>query len=468
MLGKTKKLHFVGIGGIGMSGIAELLLNYGYKITGSDLLKTPITARLEEIGAEIQYSHNSSNIRNNIDVVVKSSAVTNSNIEIRTAIEKNIPVIRRAEMLCEIMRMKLGICISGTHGKTTTTSMTGMILTEAGFLPTLVIGGVLKNFDSNAVLGKSKYIVVEADEYDRSFLSLTPTIAGICNIEEEHVDCYPTMKDLEKAFLQFANAVPFFGLIVACIDDPVVKQIYPEFEKRICTYGLDNNAMVRAENIIFDNFDSTYDLQYLGKKLGTIHLSLPGIHNIQNSLLAASIALELEIPFEDIRNGLEKFTGVYRRFEKKGYVNDILVYDDYAHHPTEVRKTLEAIKEGSDRRIITVFQPHLFTRTKMFYRKFAEALIISDVLIINDIYPAREEPIEGITGKLISDVVHDLHHRNVYFIKNRKDIPLKLLHITISGDLVITMGAGNIFEVSEEFVRLLEKQTATQSQKNNV
>ena len=415
MLGKTKKLHFVGIGGIGMSGIAELLINYGFKITGSDLLCSHVTERLEKMGAQITYEHNAVNVQNDVDVVVKSSAVTNENIEIKTAMKKNIPVIRRAEMLAELMRMKKGICIAGTHGKTTTTSMTGMILTEAEMLPTLVIGGVVKNFDSNAVLGKSQYIVVEADEYDRSFLSLSPIIAAITNIEEEHVDCYPTIADLENAFLQFANSVPFFGLIIACIDDPAVKRILPRFEKRICTFGLDKRASVRAENIKQSHFESEYDLVYANKKLGTINLSLPGLHNIQNSLLAASIALELEIPFIDIRNGLLKFTGVYRRFERKGFVNDIFVYDDYAHHPTEVKRTVQSIKQGTARRVIAVFQPHLYTRTKMFYRQFAEALMDSDVIIINEIYPAREEPIEGITGKLISDVAEELGHKPVSY-----------------------------------------------------
>ena len=465
MLGRTKKLHFVGIGGIGMSGIAELLINYGYKITGSDLLKSLVTERLEKMGAEITYQHKAANVHKDVDVVVKSSAVTDVNIEIKTAFKRNIPVIRRAEMLYELMRMKKGIGIAGTHGKTTTTSMTGMILTEAGLLPTLIIGGVVKNFDSNAVLGKSKYIVVEADEYDHSFLSLTPIIAGINNIEEEHVDCYPTVEELENAFLQFANSVPFFGLIVACIDDPAVKRLLPRFEKRLCTFGLDKNATVRADNIRYSNFESEYDLIYKHKKLGTINLSLPGVHNIQNSLLAASIALELEIPFIDIRNGLQKFKGVYRRFERKGFVNDILVYDDYAHHPTEVKRTLQGVKEGSARRLISVFQPHLFTRTKMFYRQFAEALMISDVIIINDIYPAREDPIEGVTGKLISDVAHELGHKKVYFFKDSEDIPYELIKISKSGDFVITMGAGNVFQVSEKFVQLLEKQNATQSKK---
>ncbi len=465
MLGKTKKLHFVGIGGIGMSGIAELLINYGYKISGSDLLKSPVTERLEKMGAEITYEHKASNINKDVNVVVKSSAVTDSNVEIKTALKKNLPVIRRAEMLSELMRMKFGISVAGTHGKTTTTSMTGMILSEAGLTPTLIIGGVVKNFDSNAVLGKSKYIVVEADEYDRSFLSLSPIIAGVCNIEPEHVDCYPTQDELENAFLQYCNSVPFFGLIVACIDEPTVRNILPRFQKRLCTYGLSKEAMVRAKNIRYSNFESEYELYYQNKKLGSINLHLPGVHNVQNSLLAASIGLELEIPFIHIRNGLEKFTGVYRRFERKGFENDILIYDDYAHHPTEVKKTLQGIRDSSARRIVSIFQPHLFTRTKMFYREFAEALFNSDVIIINDIYPAREKPIEGVTGRLIYDVVKEMGHKNVHFIENRTDIPELLLSLTKSGDFVITMGAGNIFQVADNFVTLLENKSKTNKKK---
>ncbi len=465
MLGKTKIIHFVGIGGIGMSGIAELLLNYGYKITGSDLLKTPVTEKLERMGAKVYYCHNSKHITD-ADVVVKSSAIKSDNIEIRTALTKKIPVIRRAEMLSELMRMKYGISIAGTHGKTTTTSMVGMILAEAGLKPTLIIGGKVKNFNSTSVLGNSKYIVVEADEFDHSFLTLSPIIAGITNIEPEHLDCYPTIKDLETAFLQYANSVPFFGLIIACLDDKKIKEIIPQFEKRLCTYGVDSEANVRAINIKFKNFTSQYDLVYEKKRLGPIHLQLPGIHNIKNSLLAATVALELEISFNYIRNGLAKFKGVYRRFEKKGCINDILVYDDYAHHPTEIMATLKGIRNSSIRRIVVVFQPHLYSRTQKFYEEFARTLSLSDLLIVTDVYPARETAILGINGKLIVDSAIKQGNTNVIYIENKEDVPNKLLEITKSGDIVITMGAGDIYKVSEKFLSMLGKNVKTKNKKD--
>jgi len=465
MLGKTKIIHFVGIGGIGMSGIAELLLNYGYKISGSDLLKTSVTEKLERMGAKVYYCHNSKHITD-ADVVVKSSAIKSDNIEIRTALAKKIPVIRRAEMLSELMRMKYGISIAGTHGKTTTTSMVGMILAEAGLKPTLIIGGKVKNFNSTSVLGNSKYIVVEADEFDRSFLTLSPIIAGITNIEPEHLDCYPTIKDLETAFLQYANSVPFFGLIIVCLDDKKIKEIIPRFEKRLCTYGVNSEADVRAVNIKFKNFTSQYNLIYEKKRLGPIHLQLPGIHNIKNSLLAATVALELEISFNYIRNGLAKFKGVYRRFEKKGCINDILVYDDYAHHPTEIMATLKGIRNGSIRRIVVVFQPHLYSRTQRFYEEFARALSLSDLLVVTDVYPARETAIPGINGKLIVDSAIKQGNRNVIYIENKEDVPNKLLEITKSGDIVITMGAGDIYKVSEKFLSMLEKDVKTKNKKD--
>ncbi|MBS3740769.1 MAG: UDP-N-acetylmuramate--L-alanine ligase [Candidatus Cloacimonetes bacterium] len=457
MLGKTKKLHLIGIGGAGMSGIAELLINYGFQITGSDLRQTNITEKLEKMGAKISYKHETKHITDDVDVVVKSSAIEGDNVEVRAAQKKKIPVIRRAEMLSELMRMKFGISIAGTHGKTTSTSMVGMILQAAQLQPTLIIGGIVKNFDSNAVLGDSDYIVVEADEFDRSFLSLSPIIAGITNIEEEHVDCYADTQELETAFLQFANSVPFFGLIVACVDDPKVKHLIPRFKRRYCTYGINSKAEVRAKNIKFKNFNSEYDLIYKGERLGTIELQLPGLHNIKNSLLAATIALELDIPFIDIRNGLLRFSGVYRRFEKKAFINDILVYDDYAHHPSEIKATLTAIRAASARRVITIFQPHLYSRTQLFYKEFAHSLKESDVVIINDIYPAREEPIAGVSGKLIYDELKKTGRKNIKFIKKKENIPDYLFKIIKSGDLVITMGAGDVFEAGEQFIELLRE-----------
>lgn len=466
MFGKTNKLHFVGIGGNGMSGIAELLINKGYIISGSDLVETPITKKLEKMGAKIKYTHNAANIAA-ADVVVKSSAIEDSNCEIIAAKKSKIPVIRRAEMLSELMRMKYGFCIAGTHGKTTTTSMLGLILTEAGLQPTLVIGGVVKNFDSNAILGKSEYIVVEADEYDRSFLTLTPIVAGITNIEEEHVDCYKNTEELESAFVQYANSVPFFGAIVASVDDETTRKIIPQFEKRVITFGTSKKADVRAENITFENFSSQFELIFKSEKLGTIELHQPGIHNIRNALLSIAIALEQQVPFIDIRNGLMKFRGVYRRFEKIAFINDILVYDDYAHHPSEVQETISAIRSSTARRLIVIFQPHLFSRTKMFYQQFAEVLSKADLIIIAGIYPAREKPIAGISGRLISDTLKEMGCAKANYIANLKDIPKHLISVVKSGDFVITMGAGDVYKSGLEFVEIFKKKQDNLNGKSN-
>lgn len=455
-LGKTKQLHFVGIGGIGMSGIAELLLLYGYRITGSDVRATEITERLKQLGARIMYEHRAENITN-ADVVIRSSAIKDNNIEIVAAKKLGIPVIRRAEMLYELTRMKYSITVAGTHGKTTTTSMVGMILTEAGIKPTLIIGGVVRNFNSTTVPGDSNYIVVEADEYDRSFLALSPIIAGITNIEPEHMDCYPTLDDLEDAFLQYANKVPFFGLIVACLDDRNVQKLLPKFEKRVCTYGLNPEAKIRGEDIVFQDFTTKYNFIYNNKMLGDIYLQLPGMHNVRNSLFAAAVALELEIPFEKIRSGLAKFSGVYRRFERKGFIDDILVYDDYAHHPTEIAATLQGIKNDCDRRIIAVFQPHLYSRTQRFYREFADALSIADIFVVTDVYPAREIPIPDVTGRLVIDTAIEKGNLNCLYVGDKAKIPETLMQITKPGDIVITMGAGDIYKVGERFVELLKQ-----------
>jgi UDP-N-acetylmuramate--alanine ligase len=455
-LDKTKQLHFVGIGGIGMSGIAELLLRYGYKITGSDVRNTCVTKRLEQLGAHITYRHRAENIAN-ADIVIHSSAIKDDNIEIVTAKKHGIPVIRRAEMLYELTRMKYSITVAGTHGKTTSTSMVGMILTEADIKPTLIIGGVVKNFNSTTVPGDSDYIVVEADEYDRSFLVLSPVIAGITNIEPEHMDCYPTLDDLEDAFLQYANKVPFFGLIVACLDDMNVQKLLPKFTKRVCTYGLNPDAKVRAEHITFQDFTTKYNFIYKDEMLGDIHLQLPGMHNVRNSLFAAAVALELEIPFEKIRSGLAKFSGVYRRFERKGFIDDILVYDDYAHHPTEIAATLEGIRNDCDRRIIAVFQPHLYSRTQRFYREFADALSIADLFIVTDVYPAREIPIPDVTGQLVINTAIDKGNLNCLYVEDKMEIPETLMQIAKPGDIVITMGAGDIYKVGEKFIELLKQ-----------
>jgi UDP-N-acetylmuramate--alanine ligase len=462
MLGRTKKIHFIGIGGIGMSGIAEFLFNQGLEISGSDMKKTDLTAHLESLGIKITEGHDPELIRD-ADVVVKSSAVKDDNAEIVAAKSMKIPVIRRAEMLAEITRMSFSIGISGTHGKTTTTSMTGMVLEAAGLDPTIIVGGKVKNFGSNNVMGSGKYIVVEADEYDHSFLSLTPCIAGITNVDEDHLDCYRNLDDIKGAFIEYANKVPFFGSVIACLDDPGVQAILPHINKKIVTYGLSRQADVQALNIQMKNFATTYDLAFKGYKLGKISMNVTGKHNIQNSLLAATIGLELDIPFKSIQDGMAAFSGVYRRFELKGEEQSITVYDDYAHHPTEILATLEGFKDSVDRRIVALFQPHLYSRTRDLYEKFGKAFFSCDCLILAPIYPARELPIPGITSKLIADVAIQSGHHQVHTVDDNARIVEETIALLKPDDILITMGAGNIWQYGEEILNELKKSIDTNS-----
>ncbi len=452
MLGRTKKIHFVGIGGIGMSGIAELLLNQGFVISGSDLKLSPITKHLQKKGVKIVEGHNSKLI-NDVDVIVKSSAVQNDNPEIAAALVQKIPVIRRAEMLSEIMRMSYGIGIAGTHGKTSTTSMVGSILSAANLDPTVIVGGIVKNYGSNNLLGSGEYIVVEADEFDRSFLTLSPIIAGITNIEADHLDCYKDLAGVKSAFVEYANKVPFFGSVIACLDDPGIQSIIPDIQKDIFTYGFSKQAKLRAGDIEMKDFKSRYTAIFENRKLGKINLNVMGEHNILNSLLALGIGLELEIPFAHIEKGLANFNGVFRRFEWKGSVNDILFYDDYAHHPTEIEATLKGVKENTDRRIVVVFQPHLYSRTRDFYQEFGRSFFQSDVLLISPIYPAREQPIPGISGKMIAAAAIQSGHKNVCYIENNNDIIQKIDDVIKPGDIVLTMGAGSIYKYAEKYLK---------------
>ena len=456
MFGKTKRIHFVGIGGIGMSGIAELLKNQGFIITGSDKRQSPITDHLQDIGIEIHIGHNPEFI-NDADVVVKSSAVKDDNPEIKEAIQRKVPVIRRAEMLAEIMRMSYGIGIAGTHGKTTTTSMVGMVLKAANLQPTLIVGGIVKNFGSNNLLGNGEYIVVEADEFDRSFLTLSPIIAGITNIEADHLDCYKDLQSIKEAFIQYANKVPFFGSVIACIDDHGVQSVIPEINKHLVTYGLSRQADIRAEEIEMKDFHASYNLVVKGENLGKIKLNVSGLHNVLNSLLAVGVGLELEIPVEIISKGLSEFSGVFRRFEFKGSHNDILFYDDYAHHPTEIEATLKGVRDNTKRRIVVVFQPHLFSRTRDFYEEFGRSFYHSDILIVVPIYPAREKPIEGVTGELISQAAIKYGHRNVKYVQDNESIISQIMKIIEPGDIVITMGAGSIYKYGEKLLEEYKK-----------
>jgi len=380
------------------------------------------------------------------------------NAEVRAAADRNIPIIKRAEMLAETMRMQYGIGIAGTHGKTTTTSMVGLTLTEGGIDPTIIVGGKLSGLGgTNARLGNGEFIVVEADEFDRTFLKLTPTIAAITTLEREHLDTYKDLDDIKTAFIEFANKVPFYGFVVICLDEPALQDIIPFINKTIFTYGTTAQADVRAIDIEYEGFSSHYTAIYKGKELGKIKLNIPGVHYVKNSLVAVTIGMELGIDFNIIKKALEKFTGVYRRFETK-YKNDILVLDDYAHHPTETSATLAGIRAAWDRRLVVVFQPHLFSRTKDFYQDFGRSFLNSDVFICTDIYPAREKPIEGITGEMISNITKKYGHKNVLYVPDKQDVPKKLMELKKKNDIIITMGAGDIWKYGEKFVELLKEE----------
>jgi UDP-N-acetylmuramate--alanine ligase len=451
-----KKIHFVGIGGIGMSGIAEILMNQGFEVSGSDLHLSEVTKRLEELGAKIYEGHSAENVKD-VDVLVYSSAVIPDNPEVRAASDKNIPIIKRAEMLAETMRMQYGIGIAGTHGKTTTTSMVGLTLTEGGIDPTIIVGGKLSGLGgTNARLGNGEFIVVEADEFDRTFLKLTPTIAAITTLEREHLDTYKDIDDIKTAFIEFANKVPFYGFVVICLDEPALQDIIPSINKTVFTYGITAQADVRAIDIEFEGFSGKYTVIYKGKELGQIKLNIPGEHYVKNSLVAVTIGMELGINFNTIKQALEKFTGVYRRFETK-YQNDILVLDDYAHHPTETAATLAGIRAAWDRRLVVVFQPHLYSRTRDFYQDFGRSFLNSDVFLCTDIYPAREKPIDGINGEMIANITKKYGHKNVIYVQDKKDIPKKLMELKKKDDIIVTMGAGDIWKYGEKFVELLKE-----------
>jgi UDP-N-acetylmuramate--alanine ligase len=447
----------VGIGGIGMSGIAEILMNQGFEVSGSDLHLTEVTKRLEEIGAKIYEGHSPENVKD-VDVLVYSSAVIPDNPEVRAAADRNIPIIKRAEMLAETMRMQYGIGIAGTHGKTTTTSMVGLTLTEGGIDPTIIVGGKLSGLGgTNARLGNGEFIVVEADEFDRTFLRLTPTIAAITTLEREHLDTYKDLDDIKTAFIEFANKVPFYGFVVICLDEPALQDIIPQINKTIFTYGTTAQSDVRAIDIEYEGFSSQYTAIYKGKELGRIKLNIPGEHYVKNSLVAVTIGMELGIDFNIINKALEKFTGVYRRFETK-YKNDILVLDDYAHHPTETSATLAGIRAAWDRRLIVVFQPHLYSRTKDFFQDFGRSFLNSDVFICTDIYPAREKPIEGVSGEMIANITKKYGHKNVIYVPDKEDVPKKIMELKKKDDIIITMGAGDIWKYGEKFVELLKEE----------
>jgi UDP-N-acetylmuramate--alanine ligase len=451
---KIKHIHFVGIGGAGMSGIAELLFNLGYKVTGSDLKSTEPTERLQKLGIRIFDQHKEENVAES-DVVVISSAVKEENPEVVFARRNKIPVVKRAEMLGELMRMKYGIGIAGTHGKTTTTSMVGEVLSEGGLDPTIVVGGRVINLGAHAKLGNGEFLVAEADEFDRSFLRLTPTIAVVTTLEAEHLDYYKNFEEIKSVFLEFVNKVPFYGRVILCLDEESLVDLLPQIERPITTYGFSSQADLQANSLSFVENRSRFKVKQKGKELGEVLLSVPGIHNVKNSLAAIAVGLELEIPWEKIQKGLSDFKGVNRRFEIKGINRGVMVVDDYAHHPTEIEATLKGARSGWKKRIVCVFQPHLFSRTRDFHKEFGRSFFNSDILIVTDVYPAREDPIPGVSGELVYLAAKEYGHKNAFYIPRKEEIASFLLKIVKENDMVITMGAGDIYKIGTELLKLL-------------
>ncbi|CAN5291657.1 UDP-N-acetylmuramate--L-alanine ligase [soil metagenome] len=456
MFRHVKNIHFIGIGGIGMSGIAEVLCNLNFSVSGSDLKKSKNTDRLEKFGAKIYEGHQAENV-GDAQVVVYSSAVKEDNPEVIFAKENKIPVIPRAEMLAELMTLKpYAVAVAGTHGKTSTTSMIATILGHAGVEPTTIVGGVVDTLGSNAKLGTSDWFVTEADESDRSFLMLNPTLAIVTNIDKEHMESYKGMDDVVQCFTDFINKVPFYGAAVMCLDDPNVQLIIPKLKRRRVTYGLTAQADVSGHNIVYnENFGSSFTVWKGAEVLGEINLPVPGKHNVYNALAAISVALELEVPFADIAEAFVKFKNADRRFQFKGEAKGIMVVDDYGHHPTEIVATLSAAKNGSGgKRTVVVFQPHRYSRTKELMNEFALAFNNADVLYVLDIYAASEQPIDGITAEVLTENIKQYGHKNVNYIGDIETVAEKVVENLQENDLVITLGAGSITRVSDE---ILEK-----------
>jgi UDP-N-acetylmuramate--alanine ligase len=454
--GKAKHIHLVGIGGIGMSGIAELLINLGYEVSGSDLQDSAITARLAGLGGKIFHGHKKEYI-GDTDVVVYSSAVAADNPEILEAMDRYIPVIPRAEMLAELMRLKFGVAVAGAHGKTTTTSMIASILTSANLDPTVVIGGRLDIWGgSNAKLGQGDILVAESDESDGSFITLSPTIAVVTNMDYEHLDHYGDMEALRKTFIEFINKVPFYGLAVICLDNAEIQGIIPYLRKRYITYGMKSQADLQARDIEKGKSEAEFEVVHQNEILGRVIVGMPGGHNVYNALAAIAVALELDVPIEAIRAGLKNPGGLARRFQHKGEKQGVKLVDDYGHHPTEILATLETAKEcWPEKRLVVVFQPHRYSRTAALYDRFTMSFNQADILILAPIYPAGEEPIEGVDADWLCRGIKEHGHRDVTLCDGKNDILQTLMDLTKSGDLVLTLGAGDIYRVGEELLRRL-------------
>ncbi len=456
MYRKKYHIHFVGIGGIGMSGIAELLLNLNYKVSGSDLKSSDITDRLRKLGGTIYEGHAAEQIAG-ADVVVYSSAIDPTNPEVGAALKSSVPVIPRAEMLAELMRLKYSIAIAGAHGKTSTTSLVASVLAAGGLDPTVVIGGKIKSLGSNAVLGKGDYIVAEADESDGSFLKYSPAIAVVTNIDREHLDFYKDLEAIKAVFLSFIDRIPFYGLAVLCLDNEAVQDLIPQIRKRFITYGMNPQADLQAREVVCQGMSSHFVVVQGTQALGEITLSLPGVHNVYNSLAAIAVGLELGIEFNQIKAALEKAEGVQRRLEIKGEGKGITVVDDYGHHPTEIKTTLEAMEHGwSGRRKIVLFQPHRYTRTRALFDEFARSFYRSDILLVLPIYAASERPIEDVDSRRLCESIQAHGHKEVHYVADAQQALDLLMALAAPDDVVLTLGAGNVYQVGEMLVERLQ------------
>jgi len=450
-----QRIHLVGIGGIGMSGIAEVLLTLGYSVSGSDVKPSAITERLQNLGATIYEGHKAANA-DGAHVVVTSSAVRADNPEVIEAHKMKIPVIPRAEMLAELMRLKYGIAVAGAHGKTTTTSIVASVLAAAHLDPTFVIGGKVNQAGTTARLGKGEYFVVEADESDRSFLMLAPVVAVVTTIDREHLDQYTSLEDIQDAFIQFVNRVPFYGAAILCIDEPNVQAIIPSVKRPIITYGTSSQADLVISDVKLEGLGSEFRLTYKSEDLGLFRLTHPpGMHNVRNAAAAAAVALYLSVPTDLIREGLFKFAGVGRRFDVKGVVNGITVVDDYGHHPAEIRATLEAARGCKFNRLLVLFQPHRYSRTQHLWDEFCRAFNQADILALLDIYPASEPPIPGVTSETLASAIREAGHKNVHYFGSMQAGIEYLLKQGRPGDAILTIGAGSISRASNEFMALL-------------
>jgi UDP-N-acetylmuramate--alanine ligase len=471
MLGRTRRIHFVGIGGIGMSGIAELLANLGYEVSGSDAKRSSVTDRLEGLGVKVRLGHQMEHV-GDADVVVMSSAIGSANPELVEARRRGVPVIPRAEMLAELMRLKYSIAVAGAHGKTTATSMTAIILERAGLDPTAVIGGRLSAFGSNARLGRGDYMVAEADESDRSFLKLSPSIALITNIDHEHMESYGNWEALQQAFVDFADKVPFYGCVVVCADDEPLRALIPRMTRRVVTYGLERPGVVPdicGTDMRLEAFGSSCVVtQRQGesgsRELGRLELKVPGRHNLLNALGSLAVGIEVGVPFDRIAAALAQFQGAERRFQRLGEAHGVMVVDDYGHHPTEIAAVIAAARAGLDRRVVVVFQPHRYSRTSQLMPEFGTALAGADVIVLTDIYAAGETPIPGITAEALADAVGRSSGRAVHLVKAIEDLPLAVARLARPNDLVVTLGAGSIGTVGERILAALREGGDTRGQ----